>query len=99
LNGWIEMVSDISRSLKSAVATGKVKFGLSETKKAMSTGTAKLIIVSENCPDDELRSGIAKVKVVVYPGDNLALGAACGKPFAVSSLVVLDQGSSDILST
>jgi len=35
---------------------------------------------------------------VVYPGDNLELGAACGKPFAVSSLVILDQGSSDILS-
>lgn len=92
------MVTDISRSLKSAVATGKVKFGLSETKKAMGTGTAKLIVVSENCPDDELRSGETKVNVVVYPGDNLALGAACGKPFAVSSLVVLDQGSSDILS-
>jgi large subunit ribosomal protein L30e len=92
------MVTDISRSLKAAVATGKVKFGLSETKKAMSTGAAKLVVVSENCPDDELRSGETKVKVVVYPGDNLELGAACGKPFAVSSLVILDQGSSDILS-
>jgi len=92
------MVTDISRSLKSAVATGKVKFGLSETKKAVSTGAAKLVVVSENCPDDDLKSGESKVNVVVYPGDNLALGAACGKPFAVSSLVILDQGSSDILS-
>jgi len=92
------MVTDLSRSLKTALATGKVKFGLSETKRAMSTGAAKLVMVSENCPDDELRSGETKVRVVVYPGDNLALGAACGKPFAVSSLVILDQGSSDILS-
>ncbi len=92
------MVSDISRSLKTAMATGKIKFGLSETRKAMSTGTAKLVIVAENCPDEELKPGASKVKVVVYPGDNSALGAACGKPFAVSSLVVLDQGSSDILS-
>jgi large subunit ribosomal protein L30e len=92
------MVTDISRSLKSAVATGKVKFGLSETKKALSAGAAKLVVVSENCPDDDLKSGESKVNVVVYPGDNLALGAACGKPFAVSSLVILDQGSSDILS-
>jgi len=92
------MVTDLSRSLKTALATGKIKFGLSETKRAMSTGAAKLVMVSENCPDDELRSGETKVRVVVYPGDNIALGAACGKPFAVSSLVILDQGSSDILS-
>ncbi len=92
------MVADISRSLKTALATGKIKFGIAETRKAMKAGTAKIVVVSENCPEEDLRSGTAKVKVVVYPGDNAELGAACGKPFAVSTLVVLDQGSSDILS-
>ena len=92
------MAVDISRSLRTALATGKVKFGLAETKKAMKNGSAKLVVVSENCPDSELLSGSIGVKRVVYPGDNVSLGAACGKPFAVSSLVVLDQGSSDILS-
>lgn len=92
------MVTDISRSLRTALTTGKVKFGLAETRKAMSNGSAKLIVVAENCPDEALVSGNVKVKRIVYPGDNSALGAACGKPFAISSLVVLDQGSSDILS-
>ena len=93
-----DMVADINRSLKTALATGKIKFGLAETKKAMKSGSAKLVVVSDNCPDTEVVSGGKGVKTVVYPGDNIALGAACGKPFAVSSLVILDAGSSDILS-
>jgi large subunit ribosomal protein L30e len=92
------MVSDINRSLKTALATGKVKFGMAETKKALKSGAAKVIVISDNCPDEELKSKSAGVKTIVYPGDNVALGAACGKPFAVSSMVVLDQGSSDIMS-
>ncbi|MDH4122815.1 MAG: 50S ribosomal protein L30e [Thermoplasmata archaeon] len=89
---------DISRALKTAVATGKIRFGIEETKRAIDAGTAKLVIVSENCPDISLRTGELKTKRIVYPGDNAALGAACGKPFSISSLVVLDAGSSDILS-
>lgn len=92
------MVSDISRSLKTAMTTGKIKFGLSETKKAIKSGSAKLVVVSDNCPEDWTVSGGAGVRKVVYPGDNIALGAACGKPFAVSCLVILDAGGSDILS-
>ena len=92
------MVTDISRSLRTAVATGKVKFGVTETRKAMKSGTAKLVVVSENCPDNELLSGNIGVKRYLFPGDNVTLGAACGKPFSISTLVILDQGSSDIMS-
>jgi large subunit ribosomal protein L30e len=92
------MATDISRSLRTALATGKVKFGLAETKKSMKEGSAKLVVVSENCPDSELLSGSIGVKRYVFQGDNVALGAACGKPFAISSLVILDQGSSDIMT-
>ena len=89
---------DLTRALKTVVATGKTKFGLEETKRSIAAGTAKLIVVAENCPDKELLKSSLNVKRVVYPGDNNALGAACGKPFAVSSMVVLDPGSSDIMS-
>ena len=92
------MVVDLTRALKTAVATGKTKFGLEETKRAMASGAAKLVVVAENCPDKELLSGHSKIKRIVYSGDNRALGAACGKPFAVSCMAVLDPGSSDIMS-
>lgn len=92
------MVIDLARTLKTVVATGKTKFGLEETKMAIATGAAKLIVVAENCPDRELLSGQMNIKRILYPGDNRALGAACGKPFAVSCMAVLDPGSSDIMS-
>jgi len=89
---------DIARALKTAVTTGNVKIGLAESKKALKDGTAKLLVIAENCPDEELKVGDVGIKKIVFPGNNTALGAACGKPFAISSLVVLDQGSSNILS-
>ena len=92
------MTVDLARALKTVVATGKARFGLEETRRAIAAGTARLVVVAENCPDRELLAGPVKIKRVVYPGDNRALGAACGKPFAVSCMAVLDPGSSDIMS-
>jgi len=91
-------MADIGRALRTAITTGKVKLGLVESKKAVRDGSAKLVVVAENCPDEEFKSGEISVKRIVYPGDNSALGAACGKPFAISSIVILDQGTSNILS-
>jgi large subunit ribosomal protein L30e len=36
--------------------------------------------------------------VYKFPGTSLELGAACGKPFAVSVLTVLAPGESSIMS-
>lgn len=91
-------MADIGRALRTAVTTGKVKFGLAASTKAIKNGSAKLLVISQNCPDDWLKSGDLNIKRVVYPGSNVSLGEACGKPFAISSLVVIDQGSSNILS-
>lgn len=97
MNGRI-LMADIGRALRTAVTTGKVKFGLAASKKAIKNGTAKLLVISQNCPDDWLKSENLDIERVVYPGNNMSLGEACGKPFAISSLVVVDQGSSNILS-
>jgi large subunit ribosomal protein L30e len=70
------MVADLARALKTVVTTGKAKFGLEETRRAIASGTARLVVVAENCPDKELLAGPLKVRRIIYPGDNLALGAA-----------------------
>lgn len=87
---------DISRALKAAIATGKVEFGIDQTEKAVKAGKAQMIIIANNCPSQSLRS--AGVKTHVYDGNNMELGALCGKPFSVSALAVLDAGSSNILT-
>ena len=88
---------DIGRALKSAISTGKVEFGIDQTTKAVKDGKAQMVILARNCPSAELKGDIG-VKVHVYDGNNMELGALCGKPFSVSALVIIDKGSSNILT-
>jgi len=86
---------DVSRALRTAVTTGKVQFGLDQTRKALKSGKARMVVVSKNCPE-EIEAGATKV--LVFQGTNMELGAVCGKPFSVSALAILDPGESGILS-
>ena len=89
---------DIARALKTASVTGKVRFGLIETRKSVRSGEAKLVVVSSNCPSrEEFLSG-GSTKAMEFPGTNVELGAACGKPYAISVLAVVSPGDSNILS-
>ena len=88
---------DIGRALKSAISTGKVEFGADQTTKAVKDGKAQMVVLARNCPSAELKGDIG-VKVHVYDGNNMELGALCGKPFSVSALVIIDKGSSNILT-
>ena len=88
---------DIGRALKSAISTGKVELGVDQTTKAVKDGKAQMVILARNCPSAELKGDIG-VKVHVYDGNNMELGALCGKPFSVSALVIIDKGSSNILT-
>jgi large subunit ribosomal protein L30e len=89
---------DIGRALKIADSTGEVAFGEREAEKAVKSGQAQLIIVASNYKNDYLASGEHGVKVHRYKGNNMELGALCGKPFSVSALAIIDKGSSNILS-
>ena len=89
---------DMGRALKTAISTGKVVFGEQQAVKAVKKGEAKLVIVSNNCPNEYLKSKGHGVPVHVFEGTNLELGALAGKPFSVSAMAVLDKGSSNILS-
>jgi len=87
---------DIGRALKSAISTGKVEFGVDQTEKAVKSGKAQIVILARNCPSEFLKD--AKVKIHIFEGNNMELGALCGKPFSVSALAVIDKGSSNILT-
>ncbi len=87
---------DLNRALRSATKTGKLLFGADQAKKAIETKEAKLIILANNSPDPVLKEQ-SKVPSMDFPGTNMELGAACGKPFAISVVTVLDPGESQIL--
>ncbi len=88
---------DIARALKTAATTGDVRFGLTETRKALKQGEVKLVVVSTNCPTSEVSSGKSP-RVLVFEGTNIELGSACGKPFPISALAIVNPGESNILS-
>ncbi len=93
---------DISKAVRMAVDTGKVKFGTRDGIKAALKGDAKLILLSSNCPE-ETRSDITRhaklsgVQVHVFAGTSFELGSLCGKPFPVSALCIFEPGNSNIL--
>ncbi len=89
---------DISKALKAAITTGHVEFGVDQTEKAVKAGKAQMIIISKNCPSKALTGEDVGVKVHVFEGNNMELGALCGKPFSVSALAVIDKGTSNILT-
>ncbi|AMH93779.1 ribosomal protein L30e Rpl30e [methanogenic archaeon ISO4-H5] len=88
---------DISKALKAAISTGKVEFGVDQTEKAVKNGKAQMIVLSANCPSAELVNN-KDVKIHIYSGNNMELGALCGKPFSVSALAIIDKGTSNILT-
>ena len=88
---------DEARALKLAAETGEVWLGAERMRKAVAAKRAKLVVVASNAPREAL-AGITGVKVHAFSGTNADLGAACGKPFSVSALAVLDPGDSNILS-
>jgi len=89
---------DIARALKTAATTGDVRFGLTETKKCIEKGEAKLVVVSSNCPEKSLAESGSSPKVLVFDGTTVELGSACGKPFPISALAIISPGESNILS-
>ena len=90
---------DLNKSLRVAIDTGNVFVGSKQACKAIDSGTAKLIILASNCPKGtvDVADG-GKIPVYSFDGNNAVLGAACGKPFPVSAIAIVDGGKSDVLN-
>jgi len=91
---------DITRELRTLVATGKVMLGADQAKKALKAGNARLVIIAKNVSkaNADAFAKLEKAPIYKFPGTSLELGSACGKPFAVSVLTVLAAGESQIMS-
>ncbi|MCI4339763.1 MAG: 50S ribosomal protein L30e, partial [Thermoplasmata archaeon] len=78
----------------------QVRVGVHEALDSAKAKKAKLLIVSRTCPEKSLTGErkYDKIPIYHYEGTALELGAACGKPFPISALAVLDPGSSAILT-
>ena len=93
---------DVNRALRSATQTGTVVLGLNETLRTVEQKKAKLVVVAANAPTAALAAVEAaatqgRVPLYRYAGKNTELGPACGKPYSVAVLTVVEAGDSDVL--
>ena len=96
------MSIDIGRELVNAIKTGKVVLGTRKTLRLVKTGKAKAVVIAANAPPEVREeilyySKLSGIPVYIYPGTSSELGMACGKPFVVASLAIVDPGSSKIV--
>tara|TARA_B110001452_G_scaffold230190_1_gene206427 strand:+ start:250 stop:549 length:300 start_codon:yes stop_codon:yes gene_type:complete len=91
---------DLNRQLKNAISTGNMRFGQRQALDACARGEAKVVIFAANCPSefiDELHANHPEVTKFRANMVNRELGTACGKPFSVSTISIIDAGDSDLL--
>ena len=99
-----QLESNFNSKLNLVIKSGKFKIGYRNTIKTLREGKAKLVVISKNCPairrtELEYYTMLAKADVHHFDGNNVELGTASGKLFAVSAMVITDPGDSDILET
>ncbi len=90
---------DLNKALRSAIRTGEVLMGSNRTLDSVNDKRAKLVILSSNSPVHVGKTiENEDIPVFEYPGKSTDLGSACGKPFSIAALAVIDPGESEILS-
>lgn len=95
-------IKEKQREIRRAVDTGNVLFGSRQGENRVKHGQGKLLILTRNTPRyaaERLQhvAGMAEIPVYTYEGSGLELGEICGKPFVISTLLVLDAGKSKVL--
>jgi large subunit ribosomal protein L30e len=90
---------NVDRALRSSIRTGNVVLGSNRTVEAGLDGKAKLIVYSVDCPMDvRMQLETIDIPVYGYQGMGKDLGSACGKPFSVAALAIIEPGDSEILA-
>ena len=92
---------DLVRQIKNAMSSGDLLFGQNQARGACESGDAKVIILAANCPEEyvsSIRTSYPDLLIYRTSMVNRELGAACGKPFPVSAVAILDGGKSNVLS-
>jgi len=93
------MKINVDKSLIKAVKTGKVILGANRTIDAAADGSAKMVVLASNCPEDiKQKVQATNIPVLEYEGTSVELGPVCGKPFTIAAMAILDAGESDILA-
>ncbi|AAB89372.1 MULTISPECIES: 50S ribosomal protein L30e [Archaeoglobus] len=85
-------MTEVETIIKTVLKTGGYRLGSKSTLKSLRNGEAKAVIVASNCPEEVLEKIKSyDVKILVYNGTNMELGALCGKPFSVAAMAITEE--------
>jgi large subunit ribosomal protein L30e len=95
-------MADIANDIRLAVDSGKAALGINKVLDTIKGNTSKLLVVASKnkkgvVQDIEHMAKISNIKVVIFEGTSMELGAVCGKPFSVSAVSIIEPGNSKIL--
>ncbi|KAF5415136.1 MAG: 50S ribosomal protein L30e [Candidatus Methanogaster sp.] len=90
---------DLNKALGKTIRSGKVLIGSNVSRDAVKNNRGITVVLAANCPA-RMRAEIldSNASVIEYPGMGIDLGIACGKPFNVAALTILDPGDSGIMA-
>ncbi|MHC1631145.1 MAG: 50S ribosomal protein L30e [Methanotrichaceae archaeon] len=93
------MMINIDRALRSSIRTGRVALGSNQTLEAGASKQAKMVICATDCLEVVRRQlDDMDMPVYNYSGRGRDLGSACGKPFSVATLAVIEVGDSEVMA-
>lgn len=83
----------LTNEIKAALKSGKAIVGFNQCIKFIKLNTPKLIIVSENIPEklmEKIKDNVGGREVMIkrFNGSSKKLGAVCGKPFPITTIVI-----------
>jgi len=83
----------LTETIQEAIKSKKIIIGYKKSVKFIKLNTPKLIVISENIPEQMRReiehsSKISNANVEIFDGTSKELGILCGKEFPISTLVI-----------
>ena len=90
---------DLNKALRKTIRSGKVLIGSNVSRDAVKNNSDTTVVLAANCPA-HVRAEIqdSNTAIIEYPGMGIDLGIACGKPFNIAALTILDPGDSGIMA-
>jgi len=90
---------DLNKALRKTIRSGKVLIGSNVSRDAVKNNSDATVVLAANCPA-HVRAEIqdSNTAIIEYPGMGIDLGIACGKPFNIAVLTILDPGDSGIMA-
>lgn len=83
----------VVEEIQSAIKSKRAIIGYKESIKFIKTNLPKLIVMSNNIPENlrkeiEKNAKITNSRIEFFEGSSKELGMVCGKPFPVSTIVI-----------